>query len=124
MAAAFQSRIIASAVDVIDRRGPSNEMRRQLQLNKTKVRLYWPSSKRRLTRPSLLTIRSASVLKVGVLHDAKIAKCFASYSQRRLRKGCIVRLYSSKRRFSCPSLLTRRSALVLKVGVSYLWRNV
>ena len=52
-------------------------------------------------------------------YDSKIEKCFASYSQRRLRKGCIVCLYSSKRRFNRPSLLTRRSALVIKVGVSY-----
>ena len=41
IAAAFQFRfIIAHAIDVIDRRDPSNEMRRQLQPNKTKVRLY------------------------------------------------------------------------------------
>ena len=31
---------VAVAVDVIDRRGPSNEMRCQLQPKKTKVRLY------------------------------------------------------------------------------------
>ena len=31
---------MAYAVNVIDRRGPSNEMRRQLQPKKTKVRLY------------------------------------------------------------------------------------
>ena len=31
---------MALAVDVIDMRGPSNEMHRQLQPNKTKVRLY------------------------------------------------------------------------------------
>ena len=40
MAAAFQLRFTALAVDVIDRRGPSNEMHRQLQPKKTKVRLY------------------------------------------------------------------------------------
>ena len=38
--AVFQFRFMALAIDVIDRRDPSNEMRRQLQLNKTKVRLY------------------------------------------------------------------------------------
>ena len=38
--AAFCFRFIALAIDVIDRRGPSNEMRRQLQPKKTKVRLY------------------------------------------------------------------------------------
>ena len=40
--AAFQFHFMALAVDVIDRYGPSNEMHRQLQLNKTKVRLYEP----------------------------------------------------------------------------------
>ena len=77
------------------------------------------SSKRRFSRPSLLTRRSASVFKVGVSYESKIAKCVASYSQRRLNYGCIIHLYSSKRRFSRPSLLTRRSASVLKVGVLY-----
>ena len=38
--AAFHFHFIASAVDIIDRRGPSNKMRRQLQLKKTKVKLY------------------------------------------------------------------------------------
>ena len=38
--AAFQFRFMALAVDVIDKRGPSNEMRHQLQPKKTKVRLY------------------------------------------------------------------------------------
>ena len=32
------------------------------------------------------------------------------------------RLYISKRRFSHPSLVTKRNALVLKVGVSYGWK--
>ena len=40
IAATFQFRFMALAIDVIDRRDPSNEMRRQLQPNKTKVRLY------------------------------------------------------------------------------------
>ena len=40
--AAFQLCFIALVVDVIDRRGPSNEIRRQLQPKKTKVRLYYP----------------------------------------------------------------------------------
>ena len=41
MAAAFHFRFIAlSIIDVIDRRDPSNEMRRQLKPNKTKVKLY------------------------------------------------------------------------------------
>ena len=40
IAAAFHFRFIALAVDIIDRRGPSNEMRRQLQPKKTKVRPY------------------------------------------------------------------------------------
>ena len=42
ISAAFQFRFMALAVDVIDWHGPSNEMRRQLQPKKTKVRLYWP----------------------------------------------------------------------------------
>ena len=46
------------------------------------------------------------------------------YSQRRLRKGYISRLYGSKRRFTCSSLLTRQSISVLKVGVVQKWQNV
>ena len=38
--AAFQFRFMALATDVINRRDPSKEMHRQLQPNKTKVRLY------------------------------------------------------------------------------------
>ena len=64
---------MALAVNVIERRDPSNEMRRQLQPKNTKVRLYYPF------------------------------------------------IYVAARRFSHPSLLTRQSALVLKVGVSYGW---
>ena len=45
---------------------------------------------------------------------ALVMKCVASYSQKTLWQGSISRLYSSKRRFTRPSLLTRRSALVLK----------
>ena len=59
---------MALAVDVIDRRGPSNEMRRLLKLKKTKVtciiRVY--NSKRCFNHPQFLTRRAASVLKVGV----------------------------------------------------------
>ena len=65
---------MALAVDVIDRRGPSNEMPRQLLPKKTKERLYSHlySSKRRFTRPSLLTRWSALVLKMGVLYGWKM----------------------------------------------------
>ena len=37
--AAFQFRFMALAIDVIDRRDPSNEMRHMLQPNKSKLRL-------------------------------------------------------------------------------------
>ena len=40
IAATFQFRLVALAVDVIDRRDPSNEMRRQLQPQKINGRLY------------------------------------------------------------------------------------
>ena len=40
MAAAFQFHFMALNVDVINRHGPSNEMRRHLKLKKTKARLY------------------------------------------------------------------------------------
>ena len=41
MAAAFQLHFMAFAVDVIDRRGPSNKMRRQLKPKMaSKVKLY------------------------------------------------------------------------------------
>ena len=72
--AAFQFRFMVLAVDVIDRHGPSNEIRRQLQPKKTKVRLYYvavyiAAKDYVFTHPSLLTRRSASVLKVGVLYE-------------------------------------------------------
>ena len=79
IAAAFQFRFMALAIDVIDRRDPSNEMRRQLQPNKTKVRLYFSplySSKRRSSHPSLQMRRSASILKVGVTYESKMAKAW------------------------------------------------
>ena len=38
--AAFQFRFMALVIDVINRHAPSYEMRRQLQPEKTKVRLY------------------------------------------------------------------------------------
>ena len=38
--AVFQFRFMAPAIDVIDRRDPSNEKRGQLQPKKAKVRLY------------------------------------------------------------------------------------
>ena len=65
----FSVPFMTLAVDVIDRRGSSDEMRHQLQPMKTKVRLYISclySSKRRFIRPSLLIRWSALVLKVGV----------------------------------------------------------
>ena len=40
--AAFQTRFMALAVDVMDRRDPGNEMVYQLKPKKTKVRLYQP----------------------------------------------------------------------------------
>ena len=70
MAAAFQLCFMAFAVDVIDRCGPSNEMRCQLKLKKAKV-------------------------------------------------SCISHLYSSKRHFSPPSLVTRLSGLVLREDALY-----
>ena len=47
MAPAFQLRFMAFTIDFIDRRGPSNKMRRQLKAKE--------GSKRHFTRPSLLT---------------------------------------------------------------------
>ena len=40
IAAAFQFHFMSLAVDVINGRGPSNEICRQLQPKKTNVRLY------------------------------------------------------------------------------------
>ena len=40
MAATFQLRFMAFALDDINRRGHSNKMRRQLKPKKAKVRLY------------------------------------------------------------------------------------
>ena len=72
----------------------------------------------------MVTIQSALVLKVGVSYGWKMTKCVASYSQTKLRLGYISHLYSSKKRFSRPSLVTRWSTLVLKVGVSFGWRSI
>ena len=69
----------------------------------------YKAAKDAFIRPSLLTRRSALVLKVGVSYRWKMTKWVTSYSL----------LYSCKRRFPRPSLLTRRSTLVLKVGGSF-----
>ena len=52
--AAFQSLFMALAIDVIDRRGPSNETSRQLQPKKSYTSRSY-SSKRQFTRSSSLT---------------------------------------------------------------------
>ena len=41
--AAFQFCFMALAVDAMDRHGPDNEMRHQLQLKKTSVAVFYPS---------------------------------------------------------------------------------
>ena len=106
---------MALAIDVINRHDPSNKICCQLQpgrlLGKAILAIYITAK----DCSSLLTSRSPLVLKVGVW---KMAKCVSSYNQRRLS---IIHLYTSKRCFSRPSLLTRWSALVLKVGVLYGW---
>ena len=53
---------MALAVNFIDRRGPSNEMRRQLQPKKAILAVYI-AAKEVLPFLSLLTRQSASVLK-------------------------------------------------------------
>ena len=95
---------MALAIDGIDRHGPSNEMRCRLQQKKTKGKavvfyiltifcclyisfiyisfifcclLY---SNKNFAHLSLLTRRSALVLKVSVSYGLIIAKCIASYS--------------------------------------------
>ena len=85
---AFQFRFMALTIDVIYRRGPSNEMCHQLQPKKTKVRLYldvYIAAEDVLLCLSLLARQNASVLKVGVRYVWKMAKCVASYSQKRLK---------------------------------------
>ena len=78
---------MALAVDVIDRRGPSNKMHRHLEPKKTMVMLYIRvyNSNRCFTRPSLLTRGSTLVLNVGMSQGWKMTKCAVSYSQRRVR---------------------------------------
>ena len=49
-----------------------------------------------------------------------VTKCVASNGQRRL--NYISHLYSSKDVLLSLHLLTRQSAIVLKVGVSYVWK--
>ena len=75
ISATFQFCFMALAVDVIDRRGPSNEMCGHLQPKKTKVTLCYLctvySRKIRFTRPTLLTRRSALVFKVVVSYGWK-----------------------------------------------------
>ena len=112
---------MALAINVIDRHGPSNKMRCQLQPKKTKLRLYYLFIKQQKTfYPSFIANKMEHFsFKSGCVVRAEMTKCIASYSQRRLRQGCNSRLYSSKRRFSRLSLLSRRSVLFLKMGVSY-----
>ena len=119
--ATFQIRIMALAIDIIDKRGPSNETHRQLQLKKTKVKLYILAihiATRHYSRLSLLTRQSASVLKMGESYESKIAKCISSYGQ---RNEAVLSVYIH---LSHPSLLTKRSALVLKVGVLLWWQSI
>ena len=96
---------------------------RQIRLRKGFISLLY-SCKRRFTHSSLLKWRSVLVLKVGVSYGWKMTKCVTSYSQIRLRYGYISCLYSWKRRFTRRSLLARRSALLLKMGVLYGWRSI
>ena len=64
---------MALSVDIIDRRGPSNEMCHQLQPKEDCIsHLY--SSLRRFTHPSLLAKWSALVLKVGFVVRMEIGK--------------------------------------------------
>ena len=49
---------------------------------------------------------------------ALVTKCVTSNSQRRAVLAVNI---AAKRRFINPSILERRNALVLKVGVSYEW---
>ena len=80
--AAFQLSFMALAISVIDRRDSSNKMHCQLQLKKSKEgcikqqKTFYPLS--------LLTRRSAQVIKVGESYVWKMAKCVNGYSQRRL----------------------------------------
>ena len=71
---------MALALNVINRRGPSNEMRRQLNPKKDNIKLYLAVyiATEDFTCPSLLKRRSASVLKVGVLYMWKMTKRVAS----------------------------------------------
>ena len=67
------------------------------------------------------SFESGCVIRVEIL---LLVRCVTSYSQRRLRSGCIIHLYSSKRHFGPLILLKRQSALVLKVGVLCGWKIV
>ena len=59
---------MALAIDTIEGQGLSNKARRELLPKKSKVTLYLLSlhGKSRLTNCTLLTTRSATVIKVGV----------------------------------------------------------
>ena len=72
----------------------------------------------------LLARQSAIVSKVGESYVWKMVKYVTSHSQRTLREGCVIHLFSSKRHFSRPLLLKKWSMLVLKVGVSNGWRSI
>ena len=80
---------MTNAIDIANGRGLSNEARRELLPNKTKVTLYHGcinrsfNSKRRLTGCTLLTRRSASVTKVGV-------PCWSETFQTRLANSVTV----------------------------------
>ena len=89
------------AINVIDRHGPSNEMRRHLQPKKTKVRLYY-SSKRGFTCSLSLTRRRALVLKVGVLYRWKLARCTASYSKKEDKGQAVLSVYITTKDVLAP----------------------
>ena len=76
--AAFQFCFMVLVVDGIDRRGPSNEMRRQLQPKNIKVRLYWPLiQQQKMFYPPFITNKT---------------KCFS------FKSGCIVHVENGEMR--------------------------
>ena len=83
ISAAFQFRFMALAVDVIDRHGPSKEMRHHLQPKKTKVTLYYLCIlQQNMFYLSYITNKTECLsFKSGCVVRVEMMKCDTSYSQ-------------------------------------------
>ena len=109
---------MALAVDVIDRRRPSNKMHRQLQPKKTYITHLYSSKRVLLTlQTKHFSFKDGCVVRVENGQNASPVTAKEDKSKATLA----IYIRSRKGHLSRPSLLKRLSPLVLKVGASYRW---